>query len=62
VWLQRGLDVAIGGVRALAGYPLDAQRRMLVVVLMIDHPGAHDAQQLVQDALLELAYARQPGR
>jgi D-alanyl-D-alanine carboxypeptidase/D-alanyl-D-alanine-endopeptidase (penicillin-binding protein 4) len=51
----------IEGVRALAGYTLDVQGRMLVVVLIINHPGAHDAQP-VQDALLEWVYAGQTGR
>jgi D-alanyl-D-alanine carboxypeptidase/D-alanyl-D-alanine-endopeptidase (penicillin-binding protein 4) len=46
----------IEGVRALAGYTLDVRGRMLVVVLIINHPGARDAQP-VQDALLEWAYA-----
>ena len=51
----------IEGVRALAGYTLDVQGRMLVVVLIINHPGAHDAQP-VQDALLEWVYAGHTGR
>jgi len=50
----------IEGVRALAGYTLDVQGRMLVVVLIINHPGARDAQP-VQDALLEWVYAGQAG-
>ena len=48
----------IEGVRALAGYMLDVQGRMLVVVLIINHAGARDAQP-VQDALLEWVYAGQ---
>ena len=48
----------IDGVRALAGYVLDVQGRMLVVVLIINHAGARDAQP-VQDALLEWVYAGQ---
>ena len=51
----------IEGVRALAGYTLDVRGRMLVVVLIINHPGANDAQP-VQDALLEWVYAGQTGR
>ena len=50
----------VEGVRALAGYTLDVQGRMLVVVLIINHPGARDAQP-VQDALLEWVYAGQAG-
>jgi D-alanyl-D-alanine carboxypeptidase/D-alanyl-D-alanine-endopeptidase (penicillin-binding protein 4) len=51
----------IEGARALAGYTLDVRGRMLVVVLIINHPGANDAQP-VQDALLEWVYAGQTGR
>ncbi len=42
----------IAGVRAIAGYTLDARGRMLAVVLIINHAGARNAQP-VQDALLE---------
>ncbi len=48
----------IEGVRALAGYTLDAGGRMLAVVLIINHPAARNAQR-VQDALLEWIYAQQ---
>ena len=51
----------IEGVRALAGFTLDAQGRMLAVVLMINHPGARNAQP-VQDALLEWVYAESAAR
>lgn len=46
----------IEGVRAIAGYTLDARGRMLAVVLIINHAGARNAQP-VQDALLEWVYA-----
>jgi len=46
----------IEGVRAIAGYTLDARGRTLAVVLIINHPDARDAQP-VQDALLEWVYA-----
>jgi serine-type D-Ala-D-Ala carboxypeptidase/endopeptidase (penicillin-binding protein 4) len=46
----------IEGVRAIAGYTLDVGGRMLAVVLIINHPGARNAQP-VQDALLEWVYA-----
>jgi D-alanyl-D-alanine carboxypeptidase/D-alanyl-D-alanine-endopeptidase (penicillin-binding protein 4) len=49
----------IEGVRALAGYTLDARGRMLAVALIINHVRARDAQ-AVQDALLEWVYAGQP--
>jgi serine-type D-Ala-D-Ala carboxypeptidase/endopeptidase (penicillin-binding protein 4) len=51
----------IDGVRAIAGYTLDARGRMLAVVLLINHPGARNAQP-VQDALLEWVYAEQASR
>ncbi len=49
----------IEGVRALAGYTLDARGRMLAVALIINHVRARDTQ-AVQDALLEWVYAGQP--
>lgn len=42
----------LGGVRANAGYVLDARGRMLVVVFLVNHPDARNAQ-AAQDALLE---------
>ena len=51
----------IEGVRAIAGYTLDSQGRMLAVVLIINHPGARNAQP-VQDALLEWVHADQAPR
>ena len=51
----------IEGVRAMAGYALDAHGHMLAVVLIINHPGARDAQS-VQDALLEWIHADQSVR
>jgi len=46
----------IEGVRAIAGYTLDARGRTLAVVLIINHAGARNAQP-VQDTLLEWVYA-----
>jgi D-alanyl-D-alanine carboxypeptidase/D-alanyl-D-alanine-endopeptidase (penicillin-binding protein 4) len=51
----------IEGVRAIAGYTLDGRGRTLAVVLIINHPGARDAQP-VQDALLEWVYAESSSR
>ena len=51
----------IEGVRAIAGYALDARGHMLAVALIINHPGARDAQP-VQDALLEWIRADQSAR
>ncbi len=51
----------IEGVRAIAGYTLDVGGRMLAVVLIINHPGARNAQP-VQDALLEWVYAGRNSR
>ena len=51
----------IEGVRAIAGYTLDARGHMLAVVLIINHPGARRAQP-VQDALLEWVHAEQTSR
>jgi D-alanyl-D-alanine carboxypeptidase/D-alanyl-D-alanine-endopeptidase (penicillin-binding protein 4) len=42
------------GVRAIAGYVLDARGRMLAVVMVINHPSARNAQ-AAQDAFLEWA-------
>ena len=42
----------LDGVRAISGYVMDTRGRMLVVVLLIIHPGAGNAQ-AAQDALLE---------
>ena len=43
------------GVRAIAGYVLDQQGRWLVVVAVINHPSAINAQGF-QDAVIEWAY------
>ena len=51
----------IEGVRAIAGYTLDARGHMLAVVLIINHPGTRSAQP-VQDALLEWVHAEQTSR
>jgi len=45
------------GVNAIAGYLLDARGRRLVVVLIVNHANAGNAQP-VQDALLRWAYRR----
>jgi len=45
------------GVRSMAGYVLDAQGRRLVVVSMVNHPNAANAQ-AAQDALLAWIYNR----
>jgi D-alanyl-D-alanine carboxypeptidase/D-alanyl-D-alanine-endopeptidase (penicillin-binding protein 4) len=45
------------GVNAIAGYLLDARGRRLVVVLIVNHPNAGNAQP-VQDALLSWVYKR----
>lgn len=42
----------LDGVRAISGYVMDTHGRMLVVVFLINHPGARYAQ-AAQDALLE---------
>ena len=42
----------LDGVRAISGYVMDTRGRMLVVVFLINHPGARNAQ-AAQDALLE---------
>jgi D-alanyl-D-alanine carboxypeptidase/D-alanyl-D-alanine-endopeptidase (penicillin-binding protein 4) len=49
------------GVRALAGYVQDAQGRMVVVVAIINHPGAINAQPFL-DALVEWVWSRDPVR
>src|SRR5258708_949442 len=49
------------GVRAIAGYTLDAQGRMLAVVLIINPAGSPNAPP-VQDALLEWVYSEQLSR
>jgi len=48
---------SLDGVRALAGYLLDAKGRRWVVVCMVNHPAAGGAK-AAQDALLEYIYAR----
>lgn len=44
-------------VRSMAGYVLDRSGRRLVVVMMVNHPNAHQAQ-AAMDALLRWAYER----
>jgi len=48
---------SLTGVRSIAGYVLDAQGRRLVVVSMVNHPSAGNAQ-AAQDALLAWTYNR----
>ena len=48
---------SLNGVRAIAGYVLDARGRRLVVVFIVNHPNAGNAQ-AAQDALLRWVYAR----
>lgn len=47
----------LNGVRAIAGYVLDARGRRVVVVFMVNHPNAGNAQ-AAQDALLRWVYRR----
>jgi D-alanyl-D-alanine carboxypeptidase/D-alanyl-D-alanine-endopeptidase (penicillin-binding protein 4) len=48
---------SLSGVRAIAGYVLDAKGRMMVVVCIVNHPRAQSAS-IVQDALLKWIYSR----
>jgi D-alanyl-D-alanine carboxypeptidase/D-alanyl-D-alanine-endopeptidase (penicillin-binding protein 4) len=48
------------GVRAVAGYLLDANGRMLIVVAFVNHPGALNAQPFL-DAVVEWASGREDG-
>ncbi|MGH8616220.1 MAG: D-alanyl-D-alanine carboxypeptidase/D-alanyl-D-alanine endopeptidase [Burkholderiales bacterium] len=48
---------SLTGVRAIAGYVLDARGRTVVVVCLVNHPRALAAQPL-QDALLAWVYSR----
>ena len=48
---------SLSGVRAIAGYVLDGSGRRVVVVLIINHANAGNAQP-VQDALLRWVYGR----
>ena len=47
----------LSGVRAIAGYVLDAKGRTMVVVCLVNHERAPSAA-LVQDALLKWVYSR----
>lgn len=47
----------LNGSRALAGYVLDARGRRVVVVMLINHANAHNAN-AVQDALLRWTHGR----
>ena len=48
---------SLAGVRAIGGYVLDGRGRRVVVVMMVNHANAGNAQ-LVQDALLTWVYSR----
>ncbi len=48
---------SLAGVRSIAGYVLDSQGRRVVVVFIVNHANAGNAQP-VQDALLKWAYNR----
>jgi len=50
----------LSGVRAIAGYVLDSRGRRVVVVFIVNHINAGNAQP-VQDALLKWVHARAPG-
>jgi D-alanyl-D-alanine carboxypeptidase/D-alanyl-D-alanine-endopeptidase (penicillin-binding protein 4) len=50
----------LSGVRAIAGYVLDARGRRVVVVFIVNHANTGNAQP-VQDALLRWVHARAPG-
>jgi D-alanyl-D-alanine carboxypeptidase/D-alanyl-D-alanine-endopeptidase (penicillin-binding protein 4) len=47
----------LAGVRAIAGYVLDARGRRLVVVFLVNHANAANAQ-AAQDALLRWVHGR----
>ena len=49
----------LSGVRAIAGYVLDGQGRRIVVVFIVNHANAGNAQP-VQDALLKWIHGRAP--
>jgi D-alanyl-D-alanine carboxypeptidase/D-alanyl-D-alanine-endopeptidase (penicillin-binding protein 4) len=48
---------SLAGVRAIAGYVFDARGRLTIVVFVVNHARAADAQ-AAQDALLKWVYAR----
>jgi D-alanyl-D-alanine carboxypeptidase/D-alanyl-D-alanine-endopeptidase (penicillin-binding protein 4) len=48
----------LSGVRAIAGYVLDARGRRVVVVFMVNHANAASAL-AAQDALLRWVYSRE---
>jgi len=48
---------SLSGVRAIAGYVLDAKGRMMIAVCIVNDPRAQEAS-VVQDALLKWIYSR----
>jgi D-alanyl-D-alanine carboxypeptidase/D-alanyl-D-alanine-endopeptidase (penicillin-binding protein 4) len=48
---------SLAGVRAIGGYVLDAKGRRMVVVMIVNHANAGNAQP-IQDALLKWVYSR----
>jgi D-alanyl-D-alanine carboxypeptidase/D-alanyl-D-alanine-endopeptidase (penicillin-binding protein 4) len=48
---------SLSGVRAIAGYVLDAKGRTMVVICIVNHPRAQGAS-VVQDTLLKWIYSR----
>jgi D-alanyl-D-alanine carboxypeptidase/D-alanyl-D-alanine-endopeptidase (penicillin-binding protein 4) len=50
----------IAGVRAMAGYVLDARGRRVAVVMLINHPNSHNGN-AVQDALLRWVHGADHG-
>jgi D-alanyl-D-alanine carboxypeptidase/D-alanyl-D-alanine-endopeptidase (penicillin-binding protein 4) len=49
---------SLDGVKSIAGYVLDAQGRRMVVVCIVNHPGANAAAGALQDTLLRWVYQR----
>jgi D-alanyl-D-alanine carboxypeptidase/D-alanyl-D-alanine-endopeptidase (penicillin-binding protein 4) len=49
---------SLDGVKSIAGYVFDGERRRMVVVCIVNHPGANAAAGALQDALLRWVYQR----
>jgi D-alanyl-D-alanine carboxypeptidase/D-alanyl-D-alanine-endopeptidase (penicillin-binding protein 4) len=49
---------SLDGVKSIAGYVMDARARRMVVVCIVNHPGASIAANGLQDALLSWVYQR----